>query len=83
MTGAGNHLKASAKPVLIGTAWSRNHHDLTRSIMALTHGLTLCKENLSLLHAPFLLGLITGRGHDLLVHRSFHAGGHHRRLPRG
>jgi K(+)-stimulated pyrophosphate-energized sodium pump len=28
--------------------------------MALTHGLTVGKENLSLLHAPFLLGLITG-----------------------
>jgi K(+)-stimulated pyrophosphate-energized sodium pump len=29
-------------------------------IMALTHGLTVGKENLSLLHAPFMLGLITG-----------------------
>jgi len=36
--------------------------------MALTHGLTVNKEGLSLLHAPFVLGADFRRRHDLLVH---------------
>ncbi|MGO9318084.1 MAG: sodium-translocating pyrophosphatase [Terracidiphilus sp.] len=58
--GAGNTFKASAKPVLIGTAVVGATTMIFSIIMALTHGLTVGKDNLSLLHAPFLLGLITG-----------------------
>jgi len=49
-------------------------------IMALTKGLSENVNNLSLLHAPFVLGLVTGGAHDLLVHRRFDAGRDHRRL---
>ena len=58
--GAGNTFKASAKPVLIGTAVVGATTMIFSIIMALTGGLTHDVENLSLLHAPFLLGLITG-----------------------
>jgi len=58
--GAGNTFKASAKPVLIGTAVVGATTMIFSIIMALTDGLKNGKENLSLLHAPFLLGLITG-----------------------
>jgi len=58
--GAGNTFKASAKPVLIGTAVVGATTMIFSIIMALTHGLTYHKEYLSLLHAPFMLGLITG-----------------------
>ncbi len=58
--GAGNTFKATAKPVLIGTAVVGATTMIFSIIMALTHGLTVNKENLSLLHAPFFLGLITG-----------------------
>ena len=58
--GAGNTFKATAKPVLIGTAVVGATTMIFSIIMALTHGLTVHKESLSLLHAPFVLGLITG-----------------------
>ena len=58
--GAGNTFKASAKPVLIGTAVVGATTMIFSIIMALTGGLTHDVEKLSLLHAPFLLGLITG-----------------------
>ncbi len=58
--GAGNTFKASAKPVLIGTAVVGATTMIFSIIMALTNGLTTNLENLSLLHAPFVLGLITG-----------------------
>ena len=58
--GAGNTFKATAKPVLIGTAVVGATTMIFSIIMALTNGLTVNKENLSLLHAPFFLGLITG-----------------------
>ncbi len=58
--GAGNTFKATAKPVLIGTAVVGATTMIFSIIMALTKGLTVNKENLSLLHAPFFLGLITG-----------------------
>ena len=58
--GAGNTFKASAKPVLIGTAVVGATTMIFSIIMALTHGLTVNVQNLSLLHAPFLLGLISG-----------------------
>ncbi len=58
--GAGNTFKATAKPVLIGTAVVGATTMIFSIIMALTHGLSVNVEKLSLLHAPFVLGLITG-----------------------
>jgi K(+)-stimulated pyrophosphate-energized sodium pump len=58
--GAGNTFKATAKPVLVGTAVVGATTMIFSIIMALTHGLTNNMDKLSLLHAPFVLGLITG-----------------------
>jgi K(+)-stimulated pyrophosphate-energized sodium pump len=58
--GAGNTFKATAKPVLIGTAVVGATTMIFSIIMALTAGMTTHVESLSLLHAPFVLGLITG-----------------------
>jgi K(+)-stimulated pyrophosphate-energized sodium pump len=58
--GAGNTFKATAKPVLIGTAVVGATTMIFSIIMALTAGLTENVDKLSLLHAPFFLGLITG-----------------------
>src|SRR5436305_8285352 len=58
--GAGNTFKATAKPVLIGTAVVGATTMIFSIIMALTDGLTINVDKLSLLHAPFVLGLITG-----------------------
>jgi K(+)-stimulated pyrophosphate-energized sodium pump len=59
--GAGNTFKATAKPVLIGTAVVGATTMIFSIIVALTDGLNdELVKNLSVLHAPFLLGLITG-----------------------
>jgi K(+)-stimulated pyrophosphate-energized sodium pump len=58
--GAGNTFKATAKPVLIGTAVVGATTMTFSIIVALTHELTQDVEKLSLLHPPFLLGLISG-----------------------
>jgi len=59
--GAGNTFKATAKPVLIGTAVVGATTMIFSIIVALTEGLKPAYvANLSLLHAPFLLGLIAG-----------------------
>jgi K(+)-stimulated pyrophosphate-energized sodium pump len=59
--GAGNTFKATAKPVLIGTAVVGATTMIFSIIVLLTHGLQpQYLPNLSLMHAPFLLGLITG-----------------------
>jgi K(+)-stimulated pyrophosphate-energized sodium pump len=58
--GAGNTFKATAKPVLIGTAVVGATTMIFSIIVGLTKGLTTNLENLSILHPPFLLGLITG-----------------------
>jgi K(+)-stimulated pyrophosphate-energized sodium pump len=58
--GAGNTFKATAKPVLIGTAVVGATTMIFAIIVALTHGLTENVNRLSILHPPFLLGLITG-----------------------
>src|SRR4029453_4079052 len=58
--GAGNTFKATAKPVLIGTAVVGATTMIFSIIMELTQGLTTDLHKLSLLHAPFLLGLVTG-----------------------
>jgi K(+)-stimulated pyrophosphate-energized sodium pump len=60
--GAGNTFKATAKPVLIGTAVVGATTMIFAIIMNLTAGLTNAEAigKLSILHPPFLLGLITG-----------------------
>ena len=59
--GAGNTFKATAKPVLIGTAVVGATTMIFSIIVGLTQGLRPeYLQNLSILHPPFLLGLITG-----------------------
>ncbi|MCA9012998.1 MAG: sodium/proton-translocating pyrophosphatase, partial [Planctomycetaceae bacterium] len=58
--GAGNTFKATAKPVLIGTAVVGATTMIFSIIMNLTEQLTADLDKLSLLHAPFMLGLATG-----------------------
>ena len=59
--GAGNTFKATAKPVLIGTAVVGATTMIFAIIVALTQGLRPeLVVNLSILHPPFLLGLIAG-----------------------
>ena len=59
--GAGNTFKATAKPVLIGTAVVGATTMIFSIVVALTHGLRPeLLSNLSILHPPFLLGLVTG-----------------------
>ncbi len=59
--GAGNTFKATAKPVLIGTAVVGATTMIFSIIVALTDGLQPeLLSNLSILHPPFLLGLIAG-----------------------
>jgi K(+)-stimulated pyrophosphate-energized sodium pump len=60
--GAGNTFKATAKPVLIGTAVVGATTMIFAIIVLLTDGLTNPEkiQKLSLLHPPFLLGLIAG-----------------------
>jgi K(+)-stimulated pyrophosphate-energized sodium pump len=58
--GAGNTFKATSKPVLIGTAVVGATTMIFATIVMLTEGLKTNVEKLSLLHPPFLLGLIAG-----------------------
>ena len=58
--GAGNTFKATTKPVLIGTAVIGATTMIFSIIVALTNGLTTNLSKLSILHPPFLLGLISG-----------------------
>ncbi|MDO5494809.1 MAG: sodium-translocating pyrophosphatase [bacterium] len=58
--GAGNTFKATAKPVLIGTAVVGATTMIFSIIMLLTDGLAADLGKLSIMHAPFLLGLISG-----------------------
>jgi K(+)-stimulated pyrophosphate-energized sodium pump len=58
--GAGNTFKATAKPVLIGTAVVGATTMIFSIIFVLTKGLTENLGNLSILYAPFFLGLVTG-----------------------
>src|SRR5499427_654704 len=59
--GAGNTFKATAKPVLIGTAVVGATTMIFSIIVALTQGMRPeLVNNLSILHPPFLLGLIAG-----------------------
>ena len=58
--GAGNTFKATSKPVLIGTAVVGATTMIFATVVALTHGLVQNLDKLSILHPPFLLGIITG-----------------------
>ena len=59
--GAGNTFKATAKPVLIGTAVVGATTMIFSIVVALTHGLRQdLIANLSILYPPFLLGLLAG-----------------------
>lgn len=58
--GAGNTFKATAKPVLIGTAVVGATTMIFSIVVLLTNGLTANLELLSILHPPFLLGMIMG-----------------------
>jgi K(+)-stimulated pyrophosphate-energized sodium pump len=58
--GAGNTFKATAKPVLIGTAVVGATTMIFSIVVLLTNGLTSDIEKLSILHPPFLLGMIAG-----------------------
>jgi K(+)-stimulated pyrophosphate-energized sodium pump len=58
--GAGNTFKATAKPVLIGTAVVGATTMIFSIIMALTHELTVNVDRLSIVYPPFFLGLIAG-----------------------
>lgn len=58
--GAGNTFKATAKPVLIGTAVVGAATMVFSIIMLLTDGLVTDVNRLSMLYPPFLLGLISG-----------------------
>jgi K(+)-stimulated pyrophosphate-energized sodium pump len=60
--GAGNTFKATAKPVLIGTAVVGATTMIFSIIVLLTSGLTANLEKLSILYPPFLLGLLAGGG---------------------
>src|SRR5206468_5662900 len=55
--GAGNTFKATAKPVLIGTAVVGATTMIFSIIMVLTDGLRANMQYLTILYAPFLLGL--------------------------
>ena len=58
--GAGNTFKATAKPVLIGTAVVGATTMIFSIIVALTNQLTTNLDKLSILYPPFLLGMIAG-----------------------
>jgi len=58
--GAGNTFKATAKPVLIGTAVVGATTMIFSIIVLLTNGLTEHLDHLSLLYPPFVLGLVSG-----------------------
>jgi K(+)-stimulated pyrophosphate-energized sodium pump len=58
--GAGNTFKATAKPVLIGTAVVGATTMIFSIIMVLTAGLTTDLEKLSIMNPLFLIGLIMG-----------------------
>ena len=58
--GAGNTFKATAKPVLIGTAVVGATTMIFSIVIGLTNGLLDNLDHLSIMHAPFLMGFILG-----------------------
>ncbi len=81
--GAGNTFKATAKPVLIGTAVVGATTMIFSIIMALTNGITDERGQAFAAARAVLPRIDHRRRDDLLVYRRFHAGGYHRSLPRG
>ena len=80
--GAGNTFKATAKPVLIGTAVVGATTMIFSIIMALTNGLTAKRRQAFAAARAVRARPDHRRRDDLLVHRRFHAGRDHRRLSR-
>jgi K(+)-stimulated pyrophosphate-energized sodium pump len=82
--GAGNTFKATAKPVLIGTAVVGATTLIFSIIMLLTNGLTTPRPSEQAVDParPVPAGPDRRRRGHLLVQRSQHAGGHHRRVSR-
>ncbi len=81
--GGGNTFKATAKPVLIGTAVVGATTMIFSTIMA-AHGPPHDQRGQAIAVArAFRAGLGHRWGHYLLVYRGFDPGGHHRRLPGG
>jgi K(+)-stimulated pyrophosphate-energized sodium pump len=58
--GAGNTFKATAKPVLIGTAVVGATTMIFSIVVMLTNGLSENLDKFSVLHPPFVLGLMAG-----------------------
>ncbi len=81
--GAGNTFKATAKPVLIGTAVVGATTMIFSIIMALTHGLTVDIRQTVAAACSVCTGADLGRRHHLLVHRRFHPGRDHGCVSRG
>ena len=81
--GAGNTFKATAKPVLIGTAVVGATTMTFSIIMMLTAGLQVNLDKLSLLHPPVPFGVDHGRRGHLLVHGRLDASGEHGRVSSG
>ena len=82
--GAGNTFKATAKPVLIGTAVVGATTMIFSIIVILTKGLQPeMLANLSILYPPFLLGMIAGGCIIYWFTAGSDPGGYDRRLPRG
>ena len=82
--GAGNTFKATAKPVLIGTAVVGSTTMIFSIIVVLTH--RPARQNLDKTCRSCTRRSCSGSSpaaHDLLVHRRVDAGGDDRRLPRG
>ena len=80
--GAGNTFKASAKPVLIGTAVVGSTTMIFSIIMALTNRLTRKHRQTFPAARAIPSRPHHRRSHDLLVYRGLDPGGQHRRLPR-
>ena len=81
--GAGNTFKATAKPVLIGTAVVGATTMIFSIIMTLTNGSDHADRQVVAVACPVCAGPDHRRRGDLLVHRRLDAGRDHRRLSRG
>ena len=81
--GAGNTFKATAKPVLIGTAVVGSTTMIFSIIMMLTNGLTENQEKLVPAASSIPFGIDYGRSGNLLVYGSINSSRQHRRLSRG
>ena len=78
--GAGNTFKATAKPVLIGTAVVGATTMIFSIIVMLTHGLTINIDKLSILYPAVFTWPYRRRRNNLLVHGRINARGNQRSL---